>query len=628
MHLKQRGVAVAALLLAAGCSGSVGQGEDSWGEDDPSKPADTQSEGDQGLKPGDVIMTADGKTVTVGDDGQLIDEDGNVIAEDEADDILEEAMPDQPDDSAVTENPVPEGDAVIPAVQDATCTPGTPKTSSVPRLTNLQYDNTVADLLGKDLGLSASTLAQESKGNMDTATLNGFQKAATAIADTVFSDAAVRAKVITCATEDAACATDVITNFGAKVFRRALDADEIAAYTALFTDTTLTDTGSFDDQLKVVVEAMFQSPNFLTIAESSGAPAADPAGGERLALSGSEVASRLSYMLWNTTPDDTLTAAAADGSLLTDAGIAAQAARLLDDPRASVLVESMHKAYMRMGENTKWVNYTRDAAKYPAYKPTQLELVAQETLQFAKHVFASGGSFQQLMTDTTGFVNSDTAALYGLNAADYGAELTQADLGAARPGIFTRAGFLAANAYEGRTSPIHRGAHIQKMVLCNVLGAPAPNVAGTPLPEGADLVTNRQMTDAQTAAVEGGCKACHQTIINPTGFALEGFDAVGAVQAMDNGVAVDTNAQVPIDGSMVAVTGAVDLANAIATSAGAHACYARKWVEIGYARVPSEQDACTANGVAAKMADSNYSVKQLVTDLTTVESFRYRAFEN
>jgi hypothetical protein len=96
---------------------------------------------------------------------------------------------------------------------------------------------------------------------------------------------------------------------------------------------------------------------------------------------------------------------------------------------------------------------------------------------------------------------------------------------------------------------------------------------------------------------------------------------------MDNGVPVDTHAQVPIDGTMVEVTGAVDLANAIAASKGAHACYARKWVEIGYGRVPSEQDACTANAIAAKMVDANYSVKQLVTDLTTAESFRYRAFE-
>jgi hypothetical protein len=503
MHLKPRGVALAALLLAAGCSGNVGQGNEDWGGDSVDA-RDDESPG-QGLKPGDTIVTVDGKTVTVGDDGQLRDEDGNIIPKDEVDDLVDQTSPNTTDGTPSDGNPA-DGSPIIPAVQNATCTPGTPKTSSVPRLTNLQYDNTVASLLGKDLGLSASTLAQESKGNMDKATLTGYQNAAATIAETVFSDATVRAKVVTCATQDAACATEVITNFGAKVFRRPLDSTEVQAYTQVFANTALTETASFDDQLKVVVEAMFQSPYFLTISESTGTLSADTNGDERLALSGHEVAARLSYMLWNTAPDEALTAAAADGSLLTDAGIAAQTTRLLADPRAAALVESMHKAYMRMGDNTKWVNYTRESSKFSAYKPTQLELVAEETLAFARHVFATGGSFQQLMTDTTGFVNSDTAALYGLNPADFGAELKQVDLGAERPGILTRAGFLAANAYESRTSPIHRGAHIQKMVLCNVLGAPAPNVAGTPLPQRADLVTNRQMTDAQTEALEGGCK--------------------------------------------------------------------------------------------------------------------------
>lgn len=593
MHLTQRGVALTALLLAAGCSGSADNEGNDWGT-----PATSNDGQNQGAPNG-----------TKGNDNT-----GSVSND--------------PSDPATPNDPSNPSNPLIPAVQKATCTPGTPKTSSVPRLTNLQYDNTVRDLLGKDLGLSASTLAQESKGNMDKATLSGYQNAAALIANTVFSDAAVRAKVITCAAQDAACATDVITKFGAKVFRRPLENAEIQAYLEVFNDKALTETGSFDDQLKIVVEAMFQSPNFLTIAETSGSPATDPAGGQRVPLSGAEVAARLSYMLWNTTPDDALLQAAADGSLLTDAGIAAQAERLLNDPRATALVDSMHRAYMRMGQNTKWVNYQRDAAKYPAYKPSQLEAIAEETIEFAKHVFATGGSFQELMTDTTGFVNADTAALYGLEPKDFGKELEAVDLGPGRPGIFTRAGFLAANSYESRTSPIHRGAHIQKMVLCNVLGAPAANVAGLPLPQRDGLVTNRQMTDAQTEAEAGGCKGCHQTIINPTGFALEGFDAVGGEQTMDNGVPIDTNAQVPIDGSMVAVTGAVDLANAIAVSAGAHACYARKWVEIGYSRVPSEQDACTADTIAKKMADSNYSVKQLVTDLTTIESFRYRAFEN
>src|SRR5690606_27275334 len=111
-------------------------------------------------------------------------------------------------------------------------------------------------------------------------------------------------------------------------------------------------------------------------------------------------------------------------------------------------------------------------------------------------------------------------------------ELVETDLGATRPGILTRAGFLAANSYGNRTSPIHRGAFIIKDVLCTPMGNPSPDAASTPLPNDASLVTNRQKTEAQTS-IAPDCVACHETIVNPPGFALESFDAVGGVQTMD-----------------------------------------------------------------------------------------------
>src|SRR5690606_13018239 len=113
----------------------------------------------------------------------------------------------------------------------------------------------VADLIGVNLNLSATTLATESKGNMDTVTLKGFQTAAAQVASTIVTDAAARAKVITCGTEDVACATDVITKFGAKVFRRPLTSAEVQKYVAVFSNTALTENGSFDEQLEVVFEA-------------------------------------------------------------------------------------------------------------------------------------------------------------------------------------------------------------------------------------------------------------------------------------------------------------------------------------------------------------------------------------
>ncbi len=620
MYLRKRAL-VAATTLVVGCSGGVGGEGSAWDVDDnPSNTANTNPDAPSPpvtAQPGATMVdNGDGTTTITNPDGSqvTVDGDGNVVS--------------------TTPAPVtPDGNNPTPGQPEPTevvgkCSPGTPKTTQIPRLTNLQYDNTVRELIGVDLGLGVTTLATESKGNMDSATWKGFQTAAATIATTILSDATARGRVVTCATADKACATQVITEFGAKVFRRPLDAAEIAHYEAVYDDVTLSENGTFDEQLGVVLEAMFQSPYFLTVTEVSETPTADVNGEQRFALNGYEVAARLSYMLWNTMPDAPLTAAAASGSLTTSEGISEQVSRMLADPKAAELVKQMHTGYMRMGTGSRWENYSRDAASYPLYSPQQAPLLSEETLRFAQSVFESGGSFKDLMTSTKGFVNATTAPLYGLNPADFGEELVETDLGVTRPGILTRAGFLATNAYGNRTSPIHRGAFIQKYVLCSSIGDPDPAAAATPLPEREGLITNRQKTDAQTEAVEGGCKACHHSIINPAGFAFEGFDAVGGVQTMDNGVPVDTTADVIVDGVPVSVTGPVDLMNALATASGAYQCYSKKWVELGYNRVISEQDACTINEVASRMGTEGYSVKQLVTDLTTIESFRYRALEN
>jgi hypothetical protein len=331
-------------------------------------------------------------------------------------------------------------------------------------------------------------------------------------------------------------------------------------------------------------------------------------------------------MLWDTKPDEPLTAAAAAGTLTQGTGLAEQATRMLQDARAKGLVQRLHMDYLRMGANTRWTGYERDAAKYPAYSPTQMDALAQETLNVADSVIFEGGSFAQLLTTTTAFVNADTAPLYDLDPAAFGAELEPVELGPERPGILTRAGWLAANSYGNRTSPIHRGAFIMKDVLCTPLGDPSPNAVTTPLPNDPGLVTNRQKTDAQTS-IGADCVGCHSTVINPPGFALEAFDAVGGAQTMDSGEAVDTSADVLIGGKLVHVTGAAEMMAAIGASPDAQRCYTENWLAVAYNRVLSAQDACTIDQIATKMAAADYSVLNLITDLATVESFRFRALD-
>ena len=509
-----------------------------------------------------------------------------------------------------------------PGTEPSSCTPGVPLTSQLPRLTNTQYDNTVRDLVGLDLTPS-SLLPPDGTGSVDQRRWDGYRQAAESVAAEVMATPDARAAVIPCQPEGdgAACARQFVTDFGARAFRRPLTDDEVSRYESLYTRRAeLTETGSFDEAAQLIIEAFLASPSFLTRTEFSLV-----AEGDRFLLTPHEVASRLSYLLWESMPDTALFAAADAGELTTSAGILGQAERMLQDPKAKTTVARFHRQYMHMGAGTRWEVIQRDSQLFPTFDESQVPAMSRETEQYLDHIAFSGGGFADLFTSPIAFVNADLAPFYGLNAADFGNELQPVELDpATRPGVLTRVGFLASHSSFNRTSPILRGAFIQKEILCTPMGTPPPGVEGTPLPtEG--LATNRDRVDAQTAPAE--CAGCHHTVINPTGFALESFDATGALQATDNGAPVVTEAEVLIDGQLRSITGAADLMTAIANSPAARRCYAEKWVEYAYKRDLADADACTVDQLSNRLTQGGYTILNLITDLTQTDAFRYRASE-
>jgi hypothetical protein len=501
------------------------------------------------------------------------------------------------------------------------CIPGIPQTSQLPRLTRTQYDNTIRDLVGIS-GDHSAMLAPDTPGSVDQRAWDGYQNAAEAIATQVMADPNAQAKVFPCSTDSAECARQIIVTFGQRAFRRPLTDAEIARFEKLYTNrAAITANGTMEEAAQLIVRAFLLSPTFLTRAEIAEQPE-----GAYLALNGYEVASRLSYMIWGSMPDDALFAAAAANALSTPAAILAEAQRMLGDPKGRSMVTAFHEHYLHMGPGTRWANIVRDSSVYPTYTPALGTLMGQETERFIDYVvFEGGGTFQELVTSTVGFVNADLAPLYGLDPANFGPDLTQVDLDPqTRSGLFTRLGFLSAYSLANRPSPILRGAFIQKDVLCTTIGSPPPGAESTPLPtEG--LATNRERVDAQTAG--GDCVGCHHSYINPTGFALESYDAIGRFQSTepDSGAPIDTTASVLIGDNTVDVNGPVELSNAIAASPEANKCYARKWVQVAYERSLTNEDSCTVDDLTAKLTTGGYTVLNLIADLTQAESFRYRA---
>lgn len=602
--------AIVAATLLAGCTGQIGSPAPGEGRPDGSG-SDAGDTGTTGTpKPivdgdGNVDLDGDGKI-----DGQGIDTDGD--GKIDGVDTDGDGKIDQVIDPT-------------PSLPESRCTPGVvPGTSQLPLLTNAQYDNTLRDLVGVTPTVPSTQLAPD--GNVvDQRKWERYQATAATLAAEIMADAEARAKAITCTPSGSGdeCAAHLIADFGSRAFRRPLTAEETASYQALYSNREiLTENGTFDEAAQLIIETFLQSPQFLARPEMNATKE-----GEHFVLSGHEVASRLSYMLWGTMPDPSLLEAAAAGELSTKEGILAQAQRMLEDPKARAQVATFHRSYAHMGAGTRWAEYARSTDLYPAFHAAQIPVMSAETERLFDYlVFDQGGTFQDLMTTTVGFVNADLAPLYGLDSADYGSELVQVELDpATRPGIFTRAGFLSAFSYFDRPSSILRGAFLQKEILCEPIGAPPPDAEGTPLPNDPSLTTDRQRVDAQTSPAV--CAQCHHTLINPTGFALGSFDAVGQHQPNENGVPIDTSAEVPMDGRTVSVSGPADLMTAIANSPQAQRCYAQRWVEYAYQRETNSADACVVESMLANIVQGDYTVQELISDLTQSDSFRLRALE-
>lgn len=513
----------------------------------------------------------------------------------------------------------------------ANCTPGVPVTSQIPRLTNAQYDATVRDLLGLTTltasgnSVPSNLLATDQTGGLTDVGWAAYKTSADAIAAQVMATPAMKAKFISCDPAAGTCLHDTAVSFGRKAYRRPLSAEEIAAFDAFLAQgKDITPTGAPAEVAEALLSLFLVSPGFLQREELQ--ETSDGAG--HTSLSPYEVASRLSYMMWGSMPDDTLNQAADANQLTTPQQILTQAQRMLQDPRARDMVSAFHRYYMLMGLNTRWDNTNKDSSLYPAFNRGLVPALQEETEMFFDDVvFAKGGTFNDLLTSTTAFVSSATAPLYGLDPSKFTTSLTETQLDANHPGFLTRLGFL--NAYSGysSTSPILRGAFITKEVLGIAIGAPPPGAAQTPLPPASDtLDTNRKRYDALTSG--DACKGCHGPFVNPPGFAMEAFDTVGSWQTAEHDTQkpIDTTADIAVDagGTTVHVTGPKDLMAAIAAAPGAKARYASKWVSYAYQREGDPDDACTVQQLAAKMTAGGYTVQNLITDLTQTLSFRVR----
>ncbi|MCB9705944.1 MAG: DUF1592 domain-containing protein [Myxococcales bacterium] len=506
-----------------------------------------------------------------------------------------------------------------------------PDTSRFPRLSHRQWENSIRDLflLGQVTGKSDLFIGDPISGGYDnnseklvvSATLwTDYQRAAEEIAEQAVNDPGIMAAIVPAIDGDStAKASAFIESFGRRVYRRPLTPEEVTRHLEVFQAGVGIggDDDPFNSGIRIVIQTFLQSPHFLYRVELS-----DQLDGERIPLSGWELASKLSYMLWDTMPDEPLFAAAEAGELDTLAGIEAEAKRMLADPRAREMIASFHYQTLHVEHYTK---INKDAVKFPEFQESMRDMMIAETMTFVEDVvFESGGGLTELLTAPYSFVNKTLAPLYGLDPAAFTDELEATELDPSqRAGVLTHLGFLAANSSNIENDPIHRGVYLNLQILCT--GLPPPPDVVPPPPPPMEGETLRERIDRHTG--KGTCgEACHGTLINPLGFAFESFDPLGRWQTMDAGKPVDVTGEFYFNlTGATKFDGAVQLADLIAESEEAHRCYVGHLLEYGFARTQQLADRDMIAEIAERSRLDDLPITEIILELTKSDAFRFRA---
>ena len=390
------------------------------------------------------------------------------------------------------------------------------------RLTHSQYNNTVRDLLG-DFSRPADRFPPEDFVNgfknqlrtqgMPPLLAEAYGAAAEKLALNAFRAGDVNG-LIPCkpaSARDVKCRDRFIKGFGLRAFRRPLADAEVRRYTTLF-NAQATKTRKFLEGARVVVEAMLQSPKFLFHVE----------GGPNGSLRDYEIANRLAYLLWDTMPDRRLFDAAAAGELRTPEGIERVARGMLDQPPARQAVDEFFAEWLRFD---RALSAVKDRRRYPEFTPELAAMMVQETRMLLDNLVWRDGNFMEAFTADYSFLNSDLATLYGIAPPSGEFELMKFPSGSPRAGLLGHASFLSSNAGPVETSPTARGIFIREQLLCQHVPNPPPGVnTQVPEPTADKPLARRQRMQAHVE--NPTCASCHR-LMDPIGFGLENYDAVG-----------------------------------------------------------------------------------------------------
>ena len=506
----------------------------------------------------------------------------------------------------------------------------------VRRLTHAQYDNTVRDLLG-DYSRPAERFPPEdyvdgfknqlTGQGMPPLLVETYSTSAEKLALNAFRIGDVNG-LIPCkpaSFSDAKCRDAFIRRFGLRAFRRPLSDDEVKRYSAVFAQQA--GVGKrFNDGARVVVEAMLQSPNFLFHVEA----------GLDGRYADYDIASRLSYLLWNTMPDEALFEAAAKGELSTPAGRERAARRLIENvPKGRQALDQFFEEWLRFD---RVVNAVK-SGRYREFTPELALAMAEETRTMLHHLVWNDRNFMESLTADYSFLTSELAEIYGVPAPKDQFEMVKFPSDSQRAGILGQGTFLASTAGPTDTSPTARGIFIRERLLCQHVPPPPPGVITTlpdPLTDGPAKGRRQLMVEHVENAT---CASCHR-LMDPIGFGFEHFDAIGRYRPTEAipvpgrrgggggfrggppPIQVEINAQGEIAGiPNSGFSGAKQIGGILADSPVCQKCIVRQMFRYSYGRLETNADEKTIDQLYDQFKGSGFKFKSLLVALVQSPEF-------
>lgn len=499
------------------------------------------------------------------------------------------------------------------------------------RLNAREYDNTIRDLVGLDLMPSqqfefpADEWGDGFDNDADVLTVSPLSvEKYLAAAQYVITqaldpaNAAARQALVSCDPSDtanASCVTDILGEFARRAFRRPTETDELTPFLSLV-DLALAHGDSVEQGLHNALAAMLVAPDFLFRVEP------DPQADVIRALNGFELASRLSYFIWASMPDEELFSQAAQG-FATPEQIVMQVQRMLADPKSSAFLDVLVKQWMHTVE----LDFAEpDVSVFPSWQPSLPQALEQETRTFLAPILAGEAPATDLLTADYTFVNQALAQYYGLPdatqvPADQFVRVTLPD--ARRGGVLRQGSFLVLTSHPDTHSPTRRGKWILDRLLCRKPPPPPPDISAFD-PNVSSDGTLREKLEALHQGAATSCATCH-TLIDPMGFALENYDGIGQWRDMDNGQPVDATGTMPETG--VPFNGAAELSAAIAADPRFASCVSQQLLTYALGRHTSATDRPLIDELGQGFAGGGYDMATLVTAVATSNAMTLRHAE-